>query len=301
MDGYTDSAFRRVCKEVNPQVVVFTEFTSADGLHHGSKKVQDKFRYHPQEKPIIAQIFGKDINTFVTAAKYCEAMGFSGIDLNMGCPARKVVRSEHGIALRKKHDLAFRLIEAVAMATNLPVSVKTRLGWTDASDLIDFGLGAENAGANLLTIHGRTYAQGYSNPANFSPIYELRQKVRIPIIGNGGIVSMDDGYSKLQNLDGFMIGRAAIGNPWVFSERQSISFEEKIPIIQKHAQYLVDLKGERVGVLEMRKHLLAYVKSQPHASIYRLKLVRVDSPENIYRALDEILLDYNNEKTKVFV
>src|SRR3989339_1720656 len=123
MDGYTDSAFRRICKTVNPEIIVFTEFTSADGLHHEAKKVQEKFRYHEEEKPIIAQIFGKDVKTFITAAKYCEAMGFAGIDLNMGCPAKKVVRSEHGIALRKKHDLAFRLISAVAGNSALPVSV----------------------------------------------------------------------------------------------------------------------------------------------------------------------------------
>lgn len=301
MDGYTDSAFRRICKMVNPEIIVFTEFTSADGLHYQAKKVKEKFRFYPEEKPIIAQIFGKDANTFITAAKYCESMGFSGIDLNMGCPARKVVRSEHGIALRKKHDLAFRLIEVVANNTTLPVSVKTRLGWSDASDLIEFGVGAQNAGANLITIHGRTYIQGYKNPADFMPIYELKRSVKIPIIGNGGVSSVEDGYAKLQNLDGFMIGQAAIGNPWIFLKDSQISFASRIPIIKKHAQYLIELKGERVGTLEIRKQLLAYIKSIPFAVAYRLKLVQVDSLESIHRALDEILLDYNNEKTKVFV
>ena len=300
MDGYTDSAFRRICKTVNPEIIVFTEFTSADGLHHHAKKVQEKFRYHEDEKPIIAQIFGKDVDTFISAAKYCESMGFSGIDLNMGCPARKVVRSEHGIALRRTHDLAFRLIEAVAKNTNLPVSVKTRLGWSDASDLVDFGIGAQNAGANLITIHGRTYVQGYKNPADFMPIYELKRSVKIPIIGNGGISCVEDGYAKLQNLDGFMIGQAAIGNPWVFLEDSQVPFASKIPIIKKHAQYLIDLKGERVGTLEIRKQLLAYVKSIPDAVSYRLKLVQVNSLANIDTVLDEILSDIG-AKAKIAV
>lgn len=300
MDGYTNSAFRRICKTINPEIIVFTEFTSADGLHYQAKKVQEKFFYHEQEKPIIAQIFGKNVNTFITAAKYCEAMGFAGIDLNMGCPAKKVVRSEHGIALRKKHDLAFRLISAVAENTALPVSVKTRLGWSDASDLIDFGKGAQNAGADLLTIHGRTYVQGYKNPADFNPIYELKKELTIPVIGNGGIQSYDQGYLALGNLDGFMIGQAAIGNPWVFVKNSDISFEAKVPIIKKHAQYLIELKGEKIGTLEIRKQLLAYVKSIPFAATYRLKLVSVNSLENIHEVLDEILVDYMKKKAKVF-
>jgi len=288
MDGYTDSAFRRVCKEANPSIIVFTEFTSADGLHHGAKKLQEKLQFHRSEKPIIAQIFGKNIETFITAAKYCEELGFSGIDLNMGCPAKKVVRSEHGIALRKNPDKAFRLIEAVAKNTNLPVSVKTRLGWNDASDLIDFGLGAQNAGADLITIHGRTYNVPYSGPADFGPIYELKKVLKIPVIGNGGITSIADGLSKLGNLDGFMIGRAAFGNPWVFSPKPPKNFRTKIPLIKKHAKYLIQSKGLKVGTFEIRKHLTAYVKSIPNASQYRQLLVQVKSLAEIDSALKAV-------------
>jgi nifR3 family TIM-barrel protein len=288
MDGYTDSAFRRVCKIVNPNIIVFTEFTSADGLHHGAKKLQEKFRYDHSEHPIIAQIFGKNIETFVTAAKYCEQQGFDGIDINMGCPSKKVVKSEHGVALRKKPELAFKLVEAVAQVTSLPLSVKTRLGWSNAEDLITFGQGLENAGANLITVHGRTYSEPYGVPAHFEAIYELKKNVAIPVIGNGGITSVADGKSKLGNLDGLMIGQASFGNPWVFSESPAPSFAEKIPIIKKHSELLFELKGDKIAMLEIRKHLLHYVKGLPNASLYRSQLVQVKSLAEIYAALQSI-------------
>lgn len=289
MDGHTDSAFRRVCKEINPAIIVFTEFTSADGLAHGAKKIQDRFRYHPSEQPIIAQIFGKDTAAFTKAATYLEAAGFAGIDINMGCPSKKVVKSEHGVALRRHHDQAFRLIEAVAQHTSLPVSVKTRLGWDSSDDLIPFGIGAQNAGANLLTIHGRTYCVPYNCPADFGPIYELRRELSIPVIGNGGITSLDDGQAKIGNLDGFMIGRAAFGNPWIFSPGSTpTSFAKKVPLILRHIQYLVELKGVESAMFEIRKHLLAYVKYIPNATSYRIQLAQVTSPGQAQTILEQI-------------
>lgn len=288
MDGYTDSAFRRVCKEINHDIILFTEFASADGLHHGAKKLIQKFEFHKSESPIIAQIFGKNTETFITAAKFCEDQGFSGVDINMGCPAKKVVKSEHGVALRKKPDLAFKLVEAVANATKLPVSVKTRLGWADANDLIEFGKGVQNAGAQLITVHGRTYSQGFSDQADFTPIFELKKELTIPVLANGDIKNIEDGLQKIKNLDGFMIGRAAIGNPWIFSDMQPKIFAEKIPLIKKHAQYLFESKGEKIGMLEIRKHLLAYVKNIPNATDYRTKLVSVTSLKQIYDILKEI-------------
>ncbi|MDD5039725.1 MAG: tRNA-dihydrouridine synthase [Patescibacteria group bacterium] len=285
MDGYTDSAFRRTCKTVNRNIVVFTEFVSADGLHHKAKKLQEKLRFHNQEHPIIAQIFGKNAESYITAAKYCETLGFDGIDINMGCPSKKVVKSEHGVALRKKPDLAYRLIESISTATKLPISVKTRLGWDSADDLITFGKGVENAGAQLITVHGRTYKQGFSDHADFNPLYALKRELTIPVIGNGDIADMSDGMKKLGNLDGFMIGRASIGNPWVFAKLHPANFSDKIALILKHAELLWQLKGEKVAMLEIRKHLLAYVKGLPNASEYRSKLVQVTSINEIHGIL----------------
>ncbi len=291
MDGYTDSAFRYICKSINTDIVLFTEFVSADGVHHHAKKLLDKLRFDKFEKPIIAQIFGKNTETFITAAKLCEELGFDGIDINMGCPSKKVVKSEHGVALRKKPDLAYKLVEAVATATSLPVSVKTRLGWENADDLIEFGKGVQNAGANLITVHGRTYTQGFSDQADFEPIYNLKNQLSIPVLGNGDVTSINDGIKKMKNLDGFMIGRASIGNPWVFSKLQPASFEEKVPLIKQHAQLLFKTKGEKVARFEIRKHLIAYIKGIPNATQYRSRLVQVTSLKEIHAILKEIAVN----------
>jgi len=288
MDGYSDSAFRRTCKAVNPTIITYTEFTSADGLFHSPERVAKKLNFHPSEQPIIAQIFGKNTETFIAAAKFCEDMGFSGIDLNMGCPAKNVVQSEHGVALRKNHDLAFALINAVASNTSLPVSVKTRLGWSDSSDLESFSKGCQNAGADMICIHARTYKEPYKVAANFLPVYEMRKKVSIPVLGNGGLHSLKEGRSALGNLDGFLIGQASFGNPWVFSEDPPPPFQDKLPLILNHAQWLIEDKGERLGCNEIRKHLLAYVKSLPNAKAYRSELCHVTTLKMITEILTKI-------------
>jgi len=298
MDGYTDSAFRRICKDINPNIVVFTEFMSADGIHHSAKKLLQKLRFEQEEKPIIAQIFGKNTETFVTAARFCEKQNFDGIDLNMGCPSKKVVHSEHGIALRKNPEKAYELVKAVAQSTTLPVSVKTRLGWENTDDLIEFSQGVESAGAQLITIHGRTYKQVFSEHADFEPLYQLQKKLKIPILCNGDILNIKDGMKKVNNLEGFMIGRAAIGNPWCFSEKQITSFTDKTPLIKKHAEYLIQSKGEKVAMLEIRKHLVAYVKSIPNASKYRSQLVSVTSLKKIYAILNKIAHDIDKQRRK---
>jgi nifR3 family TIM-barrel protein len=299
MEGYSDSALRRVCKAVNPSLLTYTEFTSADGVRYGAKKVIEKLRFFPEERPILAQVFGKNSDAFVTAAKWCEDQGFTGIDLNMGCPAKKVVKSEHGVALRKKPDLAFRLIETVANATRLPVSVKTRLGWSDADDLVTFGKGAENAGANMICIHARTYVNPYNVPAQFEPVYALKHALHIPVLGNGGIVSVADGMTKLGNLDGFLIGQAAVGNPWVFDPhgKTPATFAEKRPIILLHAKYLIDLKGDYVGAREIRKHLLSYVREFPGAKAFRSRMTHVESYADVVSVLDDIATHLQSDKS----
>lgn len=289
MEGYSDSPFRRTCKAVNPNIITVTEFTSADGLHYGSDKLKHKLAFDVSEQPVIAQIFGKRMDTFISAAKLCEEMGFTGIDINMGCPAKKVVKSEHGVALRKKPDLAFKLIETLANVTTLPVSVKTRLGWKDGSDLVAFGKSAESAGADMLCIHARTYVEPYNVPAQWDPVYALKQAVSIPVLGNGGIVSVADGLAKCAPLDGFLIGQASFGNPWVFDPEGRIpSFREKIPIILDHARWHIEYRGERKGTQEFRKHLLSYVKGFEGAKTWRSKLVHVASLSDIETALWDI-------------
>ena len=290
MDGYTSSPFRRICREMNSQIVVFTEFTSAEGTSFGAPRILERFRYHPTEQPVIAQIFGSNIPSFIKAAQYLESLGFSGIDINMGCPSKHVVRSEQGVALRKNHDLSFRLIEAVATHTRLPVSVKTRLGWDSAADLTAFGRGVESAGGNLITIHGRTYCEPYGCPADFTPIYELKKNVKIPVIGNGGILSLPDGLQKLGNLDGFMIGQAAWGNPWIFSgrDRIAVSVDEKISVILRHLAYGREMKPDYFALLEMRKHVAAYLRGLPQAVRLRAELMSTSNFDQLEHLLGSI-------------
>src|SRR3989338_6203619 len=206
MDGYTDSAFRRICKEINPNIVCFTEFVSADGIFHNTKKVTGKLHFQAIEKPVIAQIFGRNKKTLTWAAKYIESLGFDGIDINMGCPAKNIIKAEQGIALRKDHVHAFQIIDWVVNSVRIPVSVKTRLGWTSSDDLYDFALGIKKAGASALTVHARTYSMSLSDIPDYIPVYDVRRKMDFPIILNGGIQNIDHGLSLLQNLAGFMIG-----------------------------------------------------------------------------------------------
>ena len=188
MDGYTDSAFRRVCKLVNPNVITVTEFTSADGLTHGAKDYNISYGFIRQSNLFLLKYLEKTLMVSLELQSDCQDQGFAGIDLNMDVPPKKVVKSEHGIALRKTPDHAFKLIEAVSNATHLPVSVKARLGWSDATGLIEFCKGAEKAGANMICIHARTYMEPYNVPAQLELLYELKKCVSIPIIGNGGII-----------------------------------------------------------------------------------------------------------------
>ncbi|MAH81149.1 MAG: dihydrouridine synthase [Rickettsiales bacterium] len=298
MDGYSDSAFRRVCKMINPNIITVTEFTSADGLTFNADKLKRKLWFDPSEQPVIAQIFGKNTETFIRATKVCEDMGFTGIDINMGCPSKKVVKSEHGVALRKAPDLAYRLIESVAKNTHLPVSVKTRLGWNNANDLSDFCKGAENAGADMICIHARTYKEPYNVPAQFEHLFDAKKAISIPLIANGGITDMTDGLSKIKRkidsktefLDGFWIGQASFGNPWVFTpEGPPKDFELKIPVILKHAKWLIEHKGDYVGTREIRKHLLQYVKGFNGAKEYRSRLVHIEGLIDLKHVLNDLL------------
>ncbi|MDD5770551.1 MAG: tRNA-dihydrouridine synthase family protein [Candidatus Gracilibacteria bacterium] len=295
MDGYTDSAYRQVVKKVNPNVICVTEFYSSDGLVH-SKFLADSVLPHKKyENPLIVQIFGKDPETFAKAAKIIERYDVAGIDINMGCPAKKVVKSGHGSCLIINRDTAFKIVETLNKATHLPISVKTRLGWNGAETLIDFVKGLENAGASLVTVHGRTTAQAYTGNADFTQIYELKKNIGIPIICNGDISDFDDGMSKLQNLDGFMIGRGSFGNPWCFIKGgYKPTLLEILEMMSFHAKSLLECKGERKASLDIRKHLVQYLKGFPGVSNYRKRLVTIENIEALEEILNDIKKEYKN-------
>ncbi len=292
MAGVTDGSYRQFIKSIAPETIVFTEFLSTDAIHYGAKKTMEMVDFDPAvERPFIVQVFGKDPEHFLSAAKVIEQMGADGIDINMGCPAAKVVSSCHGSALIQKPELAQELVHATKKAVSIPVSVKTRLGWTTQDTLIPFCQKLVEAGAEALSIHGRTYHEKFSGKAHWEMIYELKKNIRVPVIGNGDVMTAQDALDKIGNLDGVMIGRGTFGNPWVMRDIvdalyhnkvaaeptvKTISFSDKIPYILRHCELACRVKGEQRGMLEMRRHLASYVKGIDGASEMRAKLVRVE-------------------------
>lgn len=292
MAGVTDASYRQLIKRIEPRVIVYTEFLSTDALAYGGKKTMQMMDFDPAiERPFIVQVFGHDPDHFLEAAKIIEQAGADGIDINMGCPAAKVVSSCHGAALIRKPELAAELVAATVKAVQIPVSVKTRLGWDTSDTLIPFCQKLEQAGAQAFAIHGRTYTGKFTGKADWAPIYELKKNVNVPVIGNGDITSAQDALDKIQNLDGVMVGRGTFGNPWLMKDVadalatgtvvpptvHSISFQEKIPFILEHCELAVRIKGEKRGMLEMRRHLSSYVKGFDGASDMRNRLVRVET------------------------
>ena len=309
MAGYTDTAYRQLIKGIEPRVICFTEFTSADGIVYDSKMTLKQLDFNPEEeKPLVAQIFGKKAAHFAEAAKRIEQMGIDAIDINMGCPAKKVVSSDHGSALLKNPCHALTLVEACAKATRLPVSVKTRIG-SDKLDLpwfIQFCKDLENAGVSLLTIHGRTAKQMYTGQSDWEPIYEVKRNLKIPVLGNGDIRSAEDAVKKLGNLDGVMVGRGTMGNPWLMAEIAAAfyggtyippkTFAEKLPAYLRHAELCVQSKGEDRGMKEMRKHFVQLIRGFDGASEYRAKVVQISTLEEARRILYEILAHIEQTK-----
>lgn len=300
MDGYTDSAYRQVVKKVNPDVMCVTEFYSSDGLVH-SKFLADSVLPHKiSEKPLIVQIFWKDPENFARAAKIIERYDVAWIDINMWCPAKKVVNSWHGSGLIINRDTAFKIVETLNKATHLPISVKTRLGFNWSETLIDFVKGLESAWASLITVHWRTTKQAYTGQADFTQIYELKKSVWIPVICNWDIKNFDDGMMKIYSpdkevkLDGFMIGRWSFWNPWCFlSGNYEPTLGEILEMMIFHGNALVDCKWEKKATLDIRKHLVQYLKWFPGVSSYRKRLVTIESIEVLEEIINEIKTQYS--------
>jgi tRNA-dihydrouridine synthase B len=304
MAGVTDASYRQLIKQLAPEVVVYTELLSTDAIHFGAKKTMGMLHFDLEmERPFIVQIFGKRPEHFLSAAKVIEEMGADGIDINMGCPAAKVVSSCHGSALIRNPELAAELVHATKKEVSIPVSVKTRLGWETSETLIPFCQKLIEAGADALAIHGRTYHQKFIGVSDWNPIYDLKKEVDVPVLGNGDICTAQDAVDKIGNLDGVMIGRGTWGNPWLMKEVvdalrygkiskkstvETLTFKEKIPLILKHCELAVHVKGEKRGMLEMRRHLASYVKGIEGAGELRAKLVRVETLGDVREILGDV-------------
>jgi len=289
MDGITDSAYRRIVRELAPGVILFSEFTSADGFLR-SEKLRRRLDYRPEEHPYFVQLFGNTPDTFAEAARALAQAGVAGIDINMGCPAKKIVASQHGSGLMKDVNLACRIVSAVARACGLEVSVKTRLGWRDSQDLVPFTRALQDAGASLITIHGRTYAQAFGGAADWTPIHGLKDALRVPVLGNGDVADHADGLARMGPLDGFMIGRAAIGNPWVFRTHAAglPSLAERMAVVRRHYQYTRESKSPRHALIEFRKHLAGYLRGFADARAVRRHVMTLEDEGAFLALLDRI-------------
>ncbi len=320
MAGYTDSAFRQLCHEFGADIVV-SELISADAIAYGKFKIQktkiknmeeytiiegknkvtaEMLSFGKNERPLVVQLFGKYPEKFAKASKWIsQELKPDGIDINMGCPARKVVGSDHGAALLKNHDLATEIVRAVKENTNLPVSVKTRLGWQDDDEILEFAPKLVEAGIEALIIHGRTYKDGFKGSARWINVYEAKKliscklKSSCAVIGNGDISSYEEAIEHANNgtieLDGVAIGRAAFGRPEIFANKElRIKNNGLREVILKHAQMVWETKGER-GIIEMRKHLLAYTKGMENAKELRRELVGVVTIDEIREILDRMV------------
>ncbi len=287
MAGVTDASYRQFIKSIAPDVIVYTEFLSTDAIAYGAERTLSMLEFNPAlERPFIVQIFGSNPEHFIASCKIIEEMGADGIDINMGCPAAKVVSSCHGSALIRRADLAAKLVEAAVSAVSIPVSVKTRLGWETSETLIPFCKKLVEAGASAFSIHGRTYKEKFGGEANWDSIYALKREISVPVIGNGDVRTVSDAKEKIGNLDGVMVGRATLGNPWLLREimdtfragqsdgRQTPqSLAEKVPFILHHCELSVRSKGEKRGILEMRRHLSGYVRGIDGAKEKREQLM----------------------------
>lgn len=299
MAGISDSAFRRIAKEFGAGLVV-AEMVSDKAIFYGSKKTIDMLYMTEEERPISQQIFGSDKDSFVYAAKYIEEnMKPDIIDINMGCPVPKVAqRAQAGSALLKNPDKVYEIVKAVVEAVNIPVTVKIRSGWDEKNiNAVEIAKVCEKAGASAITVHPRTRNQGYSGFANWDIIRQVKENVNIPVIGNGDIKSGKDAKRMMEQTkcDAVMIGRGLLGNPWLIEECinylngkeiNEVTKEDKLDMMVKHLNYLMDFKDEKTSILQMRTHIGYYLKGI--SKEYRNSFMKVTARKEFEKLIDEI-------------
>lgn len=302
MENVTDASFRFICKEFGADMM-YTEFISSDGLIRDAKSSLAKLEIFDYERPIGIQIYGHIPEAMVEAAKMAEEANPTLIDINFGCPVNKIANRGAGSGMMRYPDKMVEITSQVVQAVKLPVTVKTRLGWDENSKIIvELAERLQDVGIAALTIHGRTRSQLYKGEADWRLIGEVKanQRIHIPIIGNGDISTPEDAKSAFGNygVDAIMIGRATYGHPWIFKEIKhylstgnpmpELTLEEKKDLALRHLQKSIEIKGERKGVLEMRRHLSCYFKAIPHFKETRQRLVTENDPEELIKIIKNI-------------
>ena len=311
MEDVSDPPFRYVCKQ-NGVDLMYTEFISSEGLIRDAAKSLQKLDIFEYERPIGIQIFGGDIESMRQSSEICSAAKPDLIDINYGCPVKKVVCKGAGSSLLQDIDKMVAMTKAVVEATNLPVTVKTRLGWDDnTKNVYEVAERLQDVGIKALAIHGRTRAQLYKGQADWSMIRDVKQnpRIKIPIFGNGDVDSVDKAAAWRQEyqVDGIMIGRAAIGYPWIFREVKHFfatgerlagpTIAERVDVCKTHLIKSIEWKGDKTGVFEMRRHYANYFKGIPNFKENRMKLVGLNNYEDILEVLEDIKHSFVEELT----
>ena len=307
MEDVSDPPFRAVCK-ANGADLMYTEFISSEGLIRDAIKSKQKLDIFDNERPVGIQIFGGDEEAMALSARIVETVNPDLLDINFGCPVKKVVTKGAGAAVLKDIDLMVRLTKAVVKSTSLPVTVKTRLGWDDQSiNIKEVAERLQDVGIKALAVHGRTRSQLYKGVADWRYIAEVKNnpRIQIPIFGNGDIDSPEKAleYKNKYGVDGIMIGRAAIGYPWIFHEIKHFlktgehlappDIHQRVEVIRRHLYRSVEWKGLKAGINEMRRHYTNYLRGLPNIKEFRLKLVTISEVEEIDEVLSSIVQCYN--------
>jgi tRNA-dihydrouridine synthase B len=307
MEDVSDPPFRQVCKE-NGADMMYTEFISSEGLIRSAAKSVQKLDIFEYERPVGVQLFGSDVETMAECTRIATQVKPDLIDINYGCPVKKVACRGAGAALLQDIPLMVKMTKAVVDATHLPVTVKTRLGWDDATrNIEEVAERLQDIGIQALSIHGRTRAQLYKGEADWTLIGKIKEnpRIKIPIFGNGDIDSPEKAhlYKNRYGVDGIMIGRAAIGYPWIFNEIKHFlatgeyldapNMQARVAAARQHLLFSVQWKGPVLGILEMRRHYSNYFRGLPHFKEYRMRMVQSMDLQEINEILDIILVEFD--------
>jgi tRNA-dihydrouridine synthase B len=284
MAGFSDQPFRAICRELG-SAISYTEFVSADGLAHNSRKSWGFFRYAEAERPIAFQLFDHDVDRLVTQCqRVVDRLHPDTIDINMGCSVNNVAMKGAGAGLLRTPEKIAELYSKLSKALPVPVTGKIRLGWDDQSrNYLEVAHILEDNGASAVAVHGRTKMQMYHGEADWRPIAEIKARVKIPVFGNGDVKCVADieRIKALTGCDAVMIGRAAIGNPWIFQRKDfhDVTFAERTALIRQHLAAMLDFYGPRLGIVLFRKHVVRYIRGVPYATDVRLALLTCTTAE----------------------
>ncbi len=306
MEDVSDPPFRALCKEQGCDMM-YTEFISVEGLIRDADKSVQKLDIYDYERPIGIQIFGAELDSMMRAAEIVEEAKPEVLDINYGCPVKKVVDKNAGAGILRDIDKMVKLTEAVVRSTSLPVTVKTRLGWDEHSKyIVDVAERLQDVGIRAISIHGRTRKQMYKGEADWSLIRSVKEnpRIHIPVFGNGDVDSPEKAleYKERFGVDGIMIGRASIGYPWIFRDIKNFlstgvtppppDIHERVEAVRRHLRFSIEWKGEKLGVLEMRRHYTNYFRGYRNIKQYRSRLVTELEPQTLFDILDEIENEY---------